>query len=368
MDLRSSNLTSDQLAEAKKHVIQTNLAYQPFIITDDLEVGKGMQMFMADSTLPLVYWKDKDLDFKGTIAEDKEFFRECNQIYREIYYEYQLDTLVEMLGNDISDMTFAEVGCNSGYFMHGLSLRGAKEATGYDIPNNSGLFDWFNRVLEVNSKFKMAEWSSIEHKLNNLEMEEVDVVLTMVVLCHLSDPLYHLAYLCDHAKKAILVYTTIRDEDDLSIKYGQPPRRHLLDWPINLDLEVMPSLPLVKLALAEGGFEDIHEIECPNLPPEWKKFTYNKKIYLAFRTKDVKTAVTTGRRLRKPKSMESKLIEAYRGYNIISCNDKFYGLAQGAGRLDMDKVGRQGYPCVVGNSVNNVKGRIDEMVGRKGND
>lgn len=54
------------------------------------------------------------------------------------------------------------------------------------------------------------------------------------------------------------------------------------------------------------------------------------------------------------------LEEGYRGYNIILCDERIYGLSQGAGRLDLSKVNTKGYPCVVGDSVEEVKRLITD--------
>jgi hypothetical protein len=211
-----------------------------------------------------------------------------------------MDSLVERLGNNISNMTFGEIGCNSGYYLYDLGLRGAKKCIGYDIPDNRDLFDLFNRVLNVECHFHVGEWSSYDHRLHHVEFEEVDVILSMAVLCHIVDPIYHLAYLCDHARRAMFVYAPLNEDDYFSIKFGHPPRKGNLDWPLNFDLEVAPSEPLLKLALREAGFEDIHEVICPDLPENWKRFSYRRRAYIAFRTRDVKTAMTSGKRLRKP--------------------------------------------------------------------
>jgi uncharacterized protein (UPF0248 family) len=52
--------------------------------------------------------------------------------------------------------------------------------------------------------------------------------------------------------------------------------------------------------------------------------------------------------------------EGYKGYNIISIGDKLYGLAQSEGKLDPDRVHTEGYRCVVGKSVEEVK----QLIGR----
>jgi len=65
-----------------------------------------------------------------------------------------------------------------------------------------------------------------------------------------------------------------------------------------------------------------------------------------------------------PSKPGRKLIEqGYKGFNIISCDGKVYGLAQSEGRLDLDKVGTEGYRCVVGELVDEVRQLIDAKLG-----
>jgi hypothetical protein len=288
MDLRNQNLSQEELDLVKGFIKTKQLCYQPFIFSDDIEVGKGLQMFKRDPDEPNVLWNENDIDFNGPLAKDKTLFRDCNEIYREIYYEHLLDSLIENLENDITGLTFSEMGCNSGYFPVSLSKRGAKRAIGYDIPNNSRLFDLFNNALSTKAEYRKAEWNSLEHKLYDSEFIETDVVLSVAVLCHMSDAIYHLAYLCDHAKKAIFIYTTTNEDNCLSMSFGQLPKK-AIDWPLNLDLNVSFSLPLLKLALCEAGFEDFREIKCPELPKQWEQFSYTKRAFMAFRTHSRKT-------------------------------------------------------------------------------
>ncbi len=60
---------------------------------------------------------------------------------------------------------------------------------------------------------------------------------------------------------------------------------------------------------------------------------------------------------------DQKLIEeGHNGFNIISCGGKIYGLAQSEGCLNLDKVNTKDYRCVVGDSVDEVKGLIDRLL------
>ncbi len=320
-----------------------------------------------------VYWKDAPENLPKSIREvltdDPEHFRECNETLRFIY-RYFIDSIVENLGGDISDLSFAEVGCNTGYFLHALALRGAAKCVGLDYTPNAEVFKWFNRVLNTNSEFRFAEWNPLEHRLLYGKMPEVDVALTIAVMCHLADPLYHLAFLCDHSAKGIFIYTPVNKDKGLTVSYGNPAKYpNALSWPLGFDNEVRPSVPLLRMGLKEAGFDDIREVKCPDsLSPRWRRW-YSEQIGLiGLRTRDVKTALGGGRRIRgMPSNLGSDekqrilIEEGYRGYNIIGFADNLYGLAQSEGRLDLDKVGTEGYRCVVGKSVEEVK----QLIGRR---
>jgi len=58
--------------------------------------------------------------------------------------------------------------------------------------------------------------------------------------------------------------------------------------------------------------------------------------------------------------------EGYKGYNIVAFRGGYYGLGQGEGAFDVDKVNSNEYKrCFAGGSVAEVKGLIDESVGRE---
>ncbi len=67
-----------------------------------------------------------------------------------------------------------------------------------------------------------------------------------------------------------------------------------------------------------------------------------------------------------PKVEKRRLIEeGYKGFNIISAADKFYGLAQSEGRLDVNKVGTEGYRCVTGDSPDEVKSLVSRLIAQE---
>lgn len=302
MDLRSKRLTPEQIEQVEDYIIQGKLAYQPFIFTDTLETGPGEKFHDGETKGGRVYWEDAPEDLSPTIKEiltdDPAHFRECNGVVRYIY-NYFIDSITGALG-DISGLSFAEVGCNTGFFLHSLGVRGAGRCIGIDYTRNEEVFKWFNNVLGLNSEFRFGEWNALKHRLLYTKMPKVDVTLTIAVMCHIADPLYHLSYLCDHSAKAVFVYTPVNKDTGLSVSYGAPAKYpNSLSWPLGFDNAVRPSVPLLRMGLQEAGFEDIREIKCPEgLSQRWQDWYCSQIGLLAFRTRDVRTALGGGRKKR----------------------------------------------------------------------
>src|SRR5436190_14384365 len=150
MDLRPYNLTAEQIEKAKGFISNRLLWYQPFIITDTLETGEGMNFRDHQGERGSVYWPDAPAAIRELIVRDLDRFRSGNEGLRQIY-ERLIDALIRELGK-VSELTFAEVGCNSGYFVHALGLRGAKRTIGFDFAVNYDLFAWFNEILGTRSE------------------------------------------------------------------------------------------------------------------------------------------------------------------------------------------------------------------------
>lgn len=302
MDLRNKDLSYSQLVRLHSFIVDKKLGYQPFIFTESLEVGEGLRFQYGETNGGNIYWENADPKVQDLLVDDLQLFRECNQNLRKIY-DYIVNSVVKNLGGDISQLTFAEIGCNTGYFLHSLALLGAKHCTGYDFTNNGEVFHWFNNVLGIDNDFQFAEWDSLKHSLNYAEMLEVDVALSVNVTCHLADPIHHLCYLCDHSRKAIFIYSPVNNDSDYSIHFGTPAKYlNSLDYPISFDNEIRLSVPLIKLTLEEAGFSEIIEIDCPeDLPDAWRSWFYSQRAFMAFRTQDKKTALSLdedGRRRR----------------------------------------------------------------------
>jgi SAM-dependent methyltransferase len=314
LDLRNRNISPEQIFELHDFIVRRKLAYQPFIFSDELETGEGFN-FINHGSRGNIHWKSADSRVKDLVTADPVAFRRENAALRAIYDDF-VEQIVARVG--VSGLTFAEVGCNTGYFLHALAQRGAARCIGYDFTDNSQVFAWFNRVLGTRCEFHFAEWDSLGHRLRYASMPRVDVTLSVAVTCHLPDPIYHLAWLCERATKAVFLWCPIADGDALSVAYGHPRRYpNSLDFPLGFDNDVRLSIPLLKLTLERCGFEEIHEIEPPaSIPDKWQKWHRMQRGYVALRTSATKTAYSNGqiRRMlpsdQKPRKLLALLLRA----------------------------------------------------------
>jgi hypothetical protein len=251
-----------QIEEAKKLVIQGLINYQPFIFPDDLEVGVGYEALYGEFR-GMVYWPTADpkrreqLGTRIVSNENKHQFTEANQSLR-VMYDTFVDEICTHIG-DVSRTTFADIGCNSGYFPLSFSLRGAKKAVGYDRENYSKCFDLFNEILGTNAKFVHQFYNGRTQTIP--ACKSYDVVISIAVLCHLSDPLQHLAFLGSIARRAIFIETAVTNDEDYCIRFGEPNKCYKADdFPFCFDNEVIPSERLLRKSLEVMGFTNIYEI------------------------------------------------------------------------------------------------------------
>ena len=96
-----------------------------------------------------------------------------------------------------------------------------------------------------------------------------DLVLSIAVLCHLSEPLRHLAWLGSSARKALMVFTACDDVPGYVIKFHTVNRYYTDDkFPHCFDVTSL-SRPLLRLAFEKMGFTRMVEITAARntMPP-----------------------------------------------------------------------------------------------------
>ncbi len=321
MDLRRLTIHSDEFSQLLLFIQQRKLSYQPFRFDDEHEVGEGMAFLIGKSTESrkgVVSWPNPPADIFDLVVApgDIEDFRNANDALRAVY-DHFVSSLCGHLGEDIHTLDFAEYGCNTGYFLYSLSMRGARRALGLDFTYNARVFDLFNRILGTRATYLFSEWDSFHHRPRYNEVPEVDVTLSIAVLCHLADPLHHLTYLCSRARKAIFVWTPSHQSDELFLSFGQPSLfANSTAWPVSFDNLVKPSRALLELCLRACGFEDIRYIEPIQTPLDGIGLWNHHTGIVAFRTRDAATVYTGGSIVRDlpadAQASEPDLVKAYR--------------------------------------------------------
>lgn len=288
MDLRLFSPTEEQTTRAAHLAYHERLFYQPFIVSDDLEVGMGMEMVSGHSgLLSAKNIPDQYKDTPGVTRwlinpENEKRFTEENQCIRELYDN--MISFVEDKMGPASNFSFADVGCCSGYFPVKLSLHGAKRAVGYDRSDYTEAFDLLNEITGAKAEFVNKGYRS-----GTVEgAEQADIVFSIAVLLHLSDPLHHLSFLGNLAGKAVFIWTNTmgamdtENEEDLLIRFN-PPNRYYVGsrFPYCFDL-VYVTPALLRVSLEKMGFTEIHEFDRRPAGMSVERFRQHRG-YLAIR-------------------------------------------------------------------------------------
>ena len=302
MDLRPFIKTPKQLEVGLSLIRSGHLFYQPFILADDVEVGEGQNLHDeykdAASVHDLnIYAPGYDVGERRQPA-DLDWFRKCNADYRRIY-DHIADRICELSGQNIAELTVAEIGCNTGLTLFNLAARGAKACYGYDWSDMSPVFAWLNELLGTQVHFQRGNYNNLVHRFNEFDVSEADIMANTVFTNHQCDPLQFLCYLCDRARKGVFLWALVDPGiDEPCILYPAPPDHHEImpndkPFPLYFYNGVALSEPLLRLALERLGFEEV--IHLPKLPLAggWHRFQEGFRMYYAKRTSEVRSAYWT---------------------------------------------------------------------------
>lgn len=297
MDLRQYINNKAKLDQGIELIKKGDLFYQPFILADDVEVGEGQNAADRYAGVSTVfdlncYAPNFDVGARKQ-PSDLKYFRSCNEDYRRIY-NYVADTICKQFNNDISQLSFAEIGCNTGLNLFNLAKRGAAKCKGYDWNDMSDVFRWLNSILGTNVEFQRGTYDNLYHNFNGGTVEEVDVMINTVFTNHQCDPLQFICFLCDRARKGAFLWALTEKDDKCAIHYPAAPPHDILDtgrkFPLYFNNDVRLSEGLLLLALKRLGFGDVQIVErfVPN--DKWNYFQQGFSMYYATRTSDVKSA------------------------------------------------------------------------------
>src|SRR5205814_3140946 len=143
-------------------------------------------------------------------------------------------------------------GCFGGYIPVALSQRGAGLAIGYDQDDRSGCFRFLNRLLGTNAAFIKEGYDLWRGTIPNCP--PYDVVVSMSVLQHMSEPLRHLHFLRTITREALVLVTNVWDDDEYVIRMGEPNQAFGHAFPWCFDNSVYLSEKLLRRCLKEAGF------------------------------------------------------------------------------------------------------------------
>lgn len=282
MDLMPFIKNHKQVDQAKQLVVEGKLLYQPFAIASDLYVGAGYEFIRGElsgcaywPTIPAEHQRSPELMRWIVNPTRKDEFIDGNRRLA-ILYDGFIDGICRHLG-DISKLTFADVGCNSGYFPVSFEKRGAKRAVGFDREDYRKTFAWINDVLNTKAEFVHQGYNGKRQCIP--DAGQFDVVVSVAVLCHLSDTLQHLAALGGMARKALFIWAPVTTDDDYCIRFGEPNKYYGADsFPLCFDNLVRPSGKLLRKSLELMGFSQIVEFSNPpnGMPDDF--FNFHKAI------------------------------------------------------------------------------------------
>lgn len=272
MDFRGLIRSASQVETAKRLALRGLLNYQPFIFDDGLAVGSGLSVAAGFTHNPPSIYCPNAIALAATnefaataLAKPEqraEFFAANDRMRR--YYDSMVEQIVAGVGS-LSGRSVLDVGCNSGYFPVAFARRGAARVAGLDRVDYSETIALINDICGVNIEFRT--WS-YDGSIN--APEQFDLVTSIAVLVHLSDPLHHLAWLGSSARKALFVFTPVHADDDYSVRFHTVNRYYTDRFPYCFDITTI-SRKLLRLAFEQMGFTKVIEFQMPDncMPPQW---------------------------------------------------------------------------------------------------
>ena len=260
MDLRAFKLNPDQVEKGFEL-----LQYQPFLLSDDVQTGVGYSWIYCQEA---GYWagpNDMKMKREETPEEVWTHFCDANAKLRAMY-----DDWIDTMSITFKKGSVMEVGCNTGYFLMGLALKGFGPCNGYDFQNFGPSFDFLNQLLGTQVSFHQEPYDLVSRSIRSCQQH--DFVISSAVMQHISDPMGYLTFLSRAAKKGLFLFTGMGDTDDFLIYQGKPNAYNKdAEFPFCFDLDVGLSRGLLFFALRKLGFKHILELHHKDswLPKSW---------------------------------------------------------------------------------------------------
>lgn len=263
MDLRPFVKSPRQRAKAQELVERGLLVYQPFILGEDLATGVGYEFEKDAEFAGLVYWPTCDPELARNPSIDrllidndlKHDFLASNKALHRTYEHFVSSIFAHVPAMETK--SFADFGCNSGYFPVVMAKRGVQVAHGFDREDYSLTFGFLNELLATKAAFVRSRWNPCGQP----QVGSYDIVVSMMTVVHMYSTLDFLKFLGGLAREGLLVWTICNKDTDISIRFGEPAKYYAGDgFPYLFDNRVFPSKPLLQKSLELMGFSEIIEL------------------------------------------------------------------------------------------------------------
>lgn len=263
--MRFHSLRPAHLAQARRLAFRGLLNYQPYAFDESFAVGAGLSIVAGHNRdVPSIYCSkvgpdEAAPDFLArelASPDQRVAFLDANERMRRFY-----DGLIEQTADalePVRNQSVLDVGCNAGYFGLSFAKRGASPVLGLDRVDYSETISLLNELCGTKVQFRSWSYDG------RIEAgERFDLVISIAMIVHLSDPLQHLAWLGSSARKALLVFTPCHGDDDYSIRFHTVNRYYRDRFPYCFDVCTL-SRRLLRLSLEEMGFTRIVEMKVPD--------------------------------------------------------------------------------------------------------
>ncbi len=244
MDLRKFKPSAKQVEECKKY-----LKYQPWIISDDCRTGAADDWINHSGIFIM--------ERNNVTTTDWNRFSEVNERMRVMYISW-INSICNLVG-PLKDLTVIDTASNEGQFLYQFLGKGAKRCIGYDLnPEYGIIINLLNDITGMIAEFINKPYDMMTHKISQAEIG--DLVISSAIMCHLSDPLYYLAFLGSITKKALFLFTAVDNAPVFRITYRGARKYYDNAFPICFDAMTFVSRILIDFGLKELGFTRIIQL------------------------------------------------------------------------------------------------------------
>jgi SAM-dependent methyltransferase len=261
MDLRKYHLTEKQIQYAAGRLLN----YQPFILSDDVQTGVAYSWLYLPEGGRRAQMSDFSMDRRNVDPDSWGKFVDSNHRLRTMYDEW-----IDRIARQFPGGSFADVGCNNGYFVVRASERGMGPCVGFDQGDYSESIAFLNSTLGTKAEFRRRQYDGWKHSFD--VDQQFDVVMSSLVMNHLSDPLYFLAFLGKLAKKAVFLFNGLIDLDQYVIRLSEPNYFNKRSaFPVCFDNDTGISSKLAFKGMEMMGFAHSVEVAYQDtwLPKSW---------------------------------------------------------------------------------------------------